>query len=344
MSGSIDTGDPTQIDRLFRSGFPQTCPASTTCATFGDGTAAPLRSVPFTNTTGATQCVTVDTNTACTGTNFIFTAAYLGSFDPANICTNWIGDSGCSPDPVSRSQFNLDDGQTVVMVVSEVTPDAGCSSYTVTWTRYAVAREARRLRRGFVYLHRRNGAAGPGRRLTRIRQRSCAMASPRPPLTSMSLVVWTTAPPRTPSTVWTSPLERGTSRAPMPFSGEAPTCALDGIDGHRLLRGRIRHATASHPTTSPPTPGRHWLPIRLLRITTALHRVPSMARCLSRVAPPPSVTPLDVYDVATNTWSPGTAAPKALPLAGYQQVGQFLYVVGGFDPSSLTMQPPCVWT
>ena len=34
---------------------------------------------------------------------------------------------------------------------------------------------------------------------------------------------------------------------------------------------------------------------------------------------------VDVYDVATNTWSSGTAAPNAFLLAGYQQVGQFLY-------------------
>ena len=88
----------------------------------------------FTNTTGSTQCVTVDTDTACTGTNFIFIASYLGSFDPANICTNWIGDSGSSPDigVPAPFQFNLDDGQTVVIVVSEVTPDAGCTGYTVT--------------------------------------------------------------------------------------------------------------------------------------------------------------------------------------------------------------------
>ena len=98
VSGSIDTGDPTQTDRLFRSGVPQTCPATTTCATFGDGLPHHYDEYTFTNTTGSTQCVTVDTDTACTGTNFIFIAAYLGSFDPANICTNWIGDSGSSPD------------------------------------------------------------------------------------------------------------------------------------------------------------------------------------------------------------------------------------------------------
>jgi hypothetical protein len=134
VTGSIDTGDPTQTDRLFRSGIPQTCPPTTTCATFGDGLPHHFDEYTFTNTTGATQCVTVDTDTACTGTNFIFIASYLGSFDPANICTNWIGDSGSSPDigvPAPFS-FDLDDGQTVVIVVSEVTPDAGCPGYTVT--------------------------------------------------------------------------------------------------------------------------------------------------------------------------------------------------------------------
>ena len=136
VNGSIDTSDPTQIDRLFRSGIPQTCPPSTTCATFGDPTPRHYDSYTFTNTTGATQCVTVDTDTACTGTNFIFIAAYLGSFDPNNICTNWIGDSGSSPDigmPAPFS-FNVDNGQTFVVVVSEVTPNAGCPAYTVTVT------------------------------------------------------------------------------------------------------------------------------------------------------------------------------------------------------------------
>src|SRR4029077_559440 len=136
VTGSIDTGDPTQTDRLFRSGIPQTCPASTTCAIFGDPTPRHYDSYTFTNTTGATQCVTVNTDTACTGTNFTFVAAYLGSFDPNNICTNWIGDSGSSPDvgvPVPFS-FNVDNGQTFVVVISEVTPNSGCPAYTLTIT------------------------------------------------------------------------------------------------------------------------------------------------------------------------------------------------------------------
>src|SRR4029077_20407114 len=40
-----------------------------------------------------------------------------------------------------------------------------------------------------------------------------------------------------------------------------------------------------------------------------------------------------VYDVGTNTWSAGTVAPNNFLLAGYQQGGQFLYVVGGVNSS-----------
>ena len=43
---------------------------------------------------------------------------------------------------------------------------------------------------------------------------------------------------------------------------------------------------------------------------------------------------VDVYDIASNTWSAGTAAPTVFLLAGYQQVGQFLYVIGGWDLGS----------
>jgi hypothetical protein len=132
VTGSIDLSDPTQFDRLFRSGVAQTCPATTFCSIFGDFSSHHYDSYTFQNTTGASQCVHIDTNTPCTGTNFIFIGAYLGSFDPNNICTNWIGDSGSSPNPEQAFDVDVPAGETLVVVVSEVTPDAGCSSYTVT--------------------------------------------------------------------------------------------------------------------------------------------------------------------------------------------------------------------
>src|SRR5581483_3202361 len=136
INGAIDLSDPTQTDRLFRDGIPSTCAAPKTCpGPFGDGQQHHYDAYSFTNTTGATQCVSVDANTACVGTNYIFLAAYLGSFDPTNLCTNYLADQGSSPDPSAPPgpfSFDLADGQTVVIVVSEVTADAGCPGYTIT--------------------------------------------------------------------------------------------------------------------------------------------------------------------------------------------------------------------
>jgi hypothetical protein len=133
VDGVIDASDPTQTDRLFRTGTPGTCDALKTCpGPFGDGQQHHYDSYSFSNTFGATQCVNVDINTACTGTHLIFATAYLGSFDPTDICTHYLADEGDSPNPTQPFSFDLPAGQTVVLVVAEVTVDAGCSGYTMT--------------------------------------------------------------------------------------------------------------------------------------------------------------------------------------------------------------------
>ena len=132
IEGSIDLNDPTQVDHLNRSGIPQTCPASNSCEVAGDQLLHHYDSYTFTNTSGSSQCVTIDTNSACSGVRFIFTAAYLGSFDPNNICTNWIGDSGSNPDPDQAFQVEVPDGQTLVVVVSNFTAKGTCPAYTLT--------------------------------------------------------------------------------------------------------------------------------------------------------------------------------------------------------------------
>jgi len=134
INGSIDTGDPTQVDRLFRSFTPGNCDHTFTCEIVGDGQPRHYDAYNFTNTTGSTQCVTVDMNTACMDANFIFTAAYLENFDPNNVCTNWIADEGESPHPQNQFSFKIDAGQSYVVVVSEVNAGAGCPAYTMTVT------------------------------------------------------------------------------------------------------------------------------------------------------------------------------------------------------------------
>ena len=129
VNGVIDSSDPTETDRMFRDGIPSTCAAPKVCpGLLGDGLPRHYDSYTFTNTTGSTQCVTIDADAmTCTGANFIFLQAYLGSFDPNNLCTNYLADIGGSPNATGSFSFDLDDGQTVVIVVNEVDPDAGCA-------------------------------------------------------------------------------------------------------------------------------------------------------------------------------------------------------------------------
>ena len=133
INGSIADGDPFQTDKLVASGIPQTCAGSQTCGIFGDPDQFRYDAYTFVNTTNQTQCVTIDTNTTCSGNHNIFTAAYLGSFDPNNPCTNWIGDIGSFPNPDQAFQVSIPAGQTFVVVVSEY-HHAGCPTYTLTIT------------------------------------------------------------------------------------------------------------------------------------------------------------------------------------------------------------------
>ncbi len=133
VSGSITAGDPTQTNRLFRSGIPSECGAPNACSTVA-GTYH-YTAHTFVNTTGAQACITATLTTACPlASNPIFAGAYLSSFDPANICTNNIGDAGGSPltpgVPVTFD-FTVPAGATFIIVVSEVTANAGCSGYTL---------------------------------------------------------------------------------------------------------------------------------------------------------------------------------------------------------------------
>lgn len=134
VTGSIDANDPTQTDRLNRGVISGCCGTTYSCQIFGDGQSHHYDAYTFTNSSGATQCITVGIDTECQDNNFIFAAAYLGTFDPNNICTNWIADEGQSPVPGNPTpfSFNIENNETFVLVISEVTANAGCPSYTMT--------------------------------------------------------------------------------------------------------------------------------------------------------------------------------------------------------------------
>jgi hypothetical protein len=137
VQGAITTGDPTQAGRFVRDWTVASCGTVKTVPGNGDMLAHHYDAYNFVNNTGSSQCITVRLTTACTGTNDIFSAAYLGSFTPANIVTNYRSDIGASPGQLGGSStygFDVPAGQTFVVTVYEVTANAGCGSYTLAVT------------------------------------------------------------------------------------------------------------------------------------------------------------------------------------------------------------------
>src|SRR5690242_21134599 len=100
-TGAITTTDPTQNERLVRSGIASACGAPNAAQSVAGTYHYDL--YQFNNPSNASACIMVTLDSACTGANFIFSGAYLNSFDPANVLTNVIGDSGNSPNGAPAS-------------------------------------------------------------------------------------------------------------------------------------------------------------------------------------------------------------------------------------------------
>jgi hypothetical protein len=89
----LDANDPTQLDRLGRDGQPSGC-GGKACPGGGFPGTKRFQTFNFTNNSAAAACFTVTINAALGGAGDIESAAYLGTYDPTNLCLNYLGDSG----------------------------------------------------------------------------------------------------------------------------------------------------------------------------------------------------------------------------------------------------------
>ena len=89
----LDANDPTQLDRLGRDGQPSGC-GGKACPGGGFPGTKRFQTFNFTNNSAAAGCFTVTINAALGGAGDIESAAYLDSYDPANLCLNYLGDTG----------------------------------------------------------------------------------------------------------------------------------------------------------------------------------------------------------------------------------------------------------
>jgi len=120
ITGAITGSESQQTGRLFRDDPGSTCDVPQTCAPF-DTTPRYYDSYTFTNTSGATACVFIYLENHCGGAASLQSAAYLGSFDPTNLCTNYLGDIGATPNNTFGRQYSVSvpAGETLVVTVNE---------------------------------------------------------------------------------------------------------------------------------------------------------------------------------------------------------------------------------
>lgn len=132
--GSITASDPVQTGRVFRDGAPDACGVvDDTCAVqFATG----ARGYDiYTYMAQQNTCITVSLNAmTCLGANFLYSVAYIGAFNPAAICTNYVASSGDSPNPLLSYSFEVNAGQMFSVVVHEVNPGAYCTQYQISIT------------------------------------------------------------------------------------------------------------------------------------------------------------------------------------------------------------------
>ncbi len=130
FSGSLGAGDATQTGRMSPLGVVSTCAAPKTYP--GNNTTTGSRffdSYTVTNPRSVSVCATIGIISGC-GIN-VFSAAYLGSYNPTSLGTNYLGDPGFTFPLTAFYEVNIPANGTIVVVVHEANPGVGCSNYTL---------------------------------------------------------------------------------------------------------------------------------------------------------------------------------------------------------------------
>ena len=131
FSGTLVSTDPTTANgqgRLGRDGSPSGCPFPKGCPGpfAGDTRPRAYDTFSFNNPSNGSDCLTVTLNqTACSGA--LLATAYLDSFDPTNICANYLGDAGGSANTTSFS-VNVPGGHNLIVAIQQTTFGAFCAA------------------------------------------------------------------------------------------------------------------------------------------------------------------------------------------------------------------------
>ncbi|MEO5720352.1 MAG: dockerin type I domain-containing protein [Chthoniobacterales bacterium] len=138
VNGTLAAGDLVQEGRMGRAAPASSCGTAKPCPTiFGAGDRR-YDVLTFPNGPGAACATITTTATSPVGTNPIFPVAYLNSYTPpgvgtgTNICLNYLGDPGASPNTTNTFSVDVPANSTLVIVVQEINAaQPSGSGYTV---------------------------------------------------------------------------------------------------------------------------------------------------------------------------------------------------------------------
>jgi hypothetical protein len=134
-AGSITAADPTMLGRITRIGAVSTCPVQKICpGVYTATTSYRYHQHNFVNST-TTTCISVRLDASGCGdtSHYVFPVAYVGTFNPADLCANYAGDPAESSLTPQEFTVNVPIGSAFTIVVGEVF-GSGCPSYTLTLT------------------------------------------------------------------------------------------------------------------------------------------------------------------------------------------------------------------
>ena len=133
-TGSLTTSDPLQTGRIVRDGVPSSCNGKTN--TLQNSTPVHAKAYTINNPFSLPYCVSVDFDHTGCGASVNNTTANVAysTYDPANPAANVIGDSGFSSIGKGSYSFTVPPQSSFTIVVHEITPNAGCPSFSFNLT------------------------------------------------------------------------------------------------------------------------------------------------------------------------------------------------------------------
>ena len=129
FSGTVEPTDPaTANGRIARNGAASTCAGKTCPGTTGSGPRS-YDTYSFVNQGGVDACATINVSSACG--SILLASAYLDSFDPNNLCNNYLGDPGASS-TMQHFSVTVPAGHTLIVVVMATNNNTTTCAYTGT--------------------------------------------------------------------------------------------------------------------------------------------------------------------------------------------------------------------